>query len=274
MRDRGRHVAIVLGGLVIGLTVGVLVGWLLLDEDAADAPSSLQVAGEIAREPERYFGERVRVTGEVSEVLGPRVFAIGGERFLDGRELLVATGSPMAVARGRSTSQPVLENDLVTVSGQVDYFAPNELEQRFGADFERELDAYLRDDLCERRGDPVVIAASLSVLPKLFPIHDAARPAQITSRPREYFGSIASVSGEVTEVHRGTFVLDDVLLVITPPGAPRKWSTGDRVRVLGAVRRFDPDQARRQRPADFDDPTFGVYADKPALVAQSVEISD
>ncbi|MDP8942651.1 MAG: hypothetical protein M3N16_00785 [Actinomycetota bacterium] len=272
--DRGDRLAFAVGGLAVGLAVGLVVGVLLFDGDSveAEAPTA-DLVSRIAADPSDYFGEDVQVGGEVSEVLGPRTFLIGGEEFGSGDALLVVTREPVTTPRGRAPSAPVLENDLVFASGEVHAFFPEELEEELGAQFKSELDVYLNDDLRERRGDPVVVADSFSSLPRLFPVRPASSPQQVVDQAVQYFGKVTSVSGRVTDLREGALVLDDSLLVLMPPRVARRWSVGDRVRVLGAVRRFDRDQARAGR-SDLDSPFFGVFADKPALVAESIEISE
>jgi hypothetical protein len=101
---------------------------------------------DIVDDPEEYYGERVTVSGEVSEVFGDGAFRIREEGIIDVDDTLLVIRAPQ---RGKSKTaatadQPesaprhelrINENQMVQVHGTVRKFVRNELERNYGVDF-------------------------------------------------------------------------------------------------------------------------------------------
>jgi hypothetical protein len=80
------------------------------------------------------------------------------------------------------------------------------------------------------------------------------------------------VTGEITDVlDSGALILDERLVALTADFGERRPREGERVEIIGPVRPFDPDQLRQGGTGPADDEVFGNFANRPAVVAQSLE---
>lgn len=278
-RPRGSSTALALiAGLFLGAAVALPIGALALADDqeaarpVAETPLLATTLQRIVTEPGDFLGQSVGVAGEVREVLSPHAFTVGQEGFL-GPDLLVVTARPLTVPTGRSGSRPLLEGDLAAVRGEVREFDLEAFEGEVGRDLRREFDSFVGDDLRERIGNPAVLADSVTFTSAATPVADARAAREIVEEPGAFYGKIASVNGRVTRVlPSGAFVLDNRLVVLTADLGERRPGVNQRVSVLGPVRPFDPDQFRSTRAGTVDDDLFGDFVNRPALVAQSIEV--
>lgn len=263
-------------GLLIGIGIGLLVDTLVFDGDEDDpavaGPPILDTTLQrIVAEPGQFVGEDVAVGGEVREIISPHAFTVGQHGFF-GPDLLVVTKEPLTAPTGRSGSRPVLEGDAVTVAGDVRRFDRAAFERDLGINLRREFDSFVGDDLGERRGDPALRAESVTFASGTTPVAEARTAEEIVERPTDFYGRIVSVTGEVTDVLRsGGLIVDDRLVALTADFGERRPRQGERVRILGPVRPFDPDQLRVGGKGLPDDDLLGDLAERPAVVAQSIE---
>ena len=110
--------------------------------------------GDVLREPMRYSGTTVTVSGEVNDVLGPRAFTIGGEEFLPPGELLIVSKTDFPSIPDRPANEYLVDNDLVQVTGTVRTYVHAEVRNEVENAFEGET--YLRWE-----GKPVLVASSV-----------------------------------------------------------------------------------------------------------------
>jgi hypothetical protein len=103
---------------------------------------------EIAEKPSDFTGAQVKVRGEVEETYGNRAFILD-EGQTDGENLFVITNHPLTVTER-------LEGKTVEVTGMVQRFNRDEIEQ----DLEVELDREVTREISE--GEPVVIAQAVT----------------------------------------------------------------------------------------------------------------
>jgi hypothetical protein len=79
--------------------------------------------GDLADDPERYFGRRVSVQAEVEQVFGPRLFTLGEDKFFStGRDVLVLMPDADAV--------PV-DGAQVTVTGVLRPFVKTDVTRSY-----------------------------------------------------------------------------------------------------------------------------------------------
>ena len=278
-RSRWPRIGLALAlGLLIGIGIGLLIDTLGVfdargdDPEAAGLPVLDTTLQRIVTEPEQFVGEDVAVGGEVREIISPHAFTVGQHGFF-GPDLLVVTKEPLADPTGRSGSRPVLEGDAVTVAGDVRRFDRAAVERDLGIDLRREFDSFVGDDLVARRGDPALRAESVTFASSTTPVAEARTAEEIVERPNDFYGTIVSVSGEVTDVLRsGALIVDGRLVGLTADFGERRPRKGERVRILGPVRPFDPDQLRVAGKGLPDDDLLGNLAKRPAVVAQSIEV--
>lgn len=273
---RGRNALALLLGLLLGAGAGLLVGVFVIDAGAedravAERPIPDTTLERIVAGPEPFFGDSVVIAGQVREIISPRTFTVGQLGFF-GPDLLVATERPLAAPSGHSSSRPVLEGDLVTVAGEVRRFDLAAFERDIGADLMPEFDSFVGDDLRERKGDPVVRADSAAFMSRTTAVAEGGTPEEIRERPNDFYGKLVSVTGEVSDVlESGALIVDDQLVALTADLAQRRPREGDRVRIVGPVRPLDPDQLRVGGRGRADDEVLGNFANRPAVVAQSLE---
>lgn len=259
----------VLIAFIVGVGVGLLADALILEKQP-DRRADGTTVERILEDPEE-FGESTLVSGQVREIISPRAFTVGSGFF--GRELLVVSEAPLATPTGRSATRPILEGDPVQVVGEVRTFDLSEFESEVGAELRREFDTFVGDDLAERERDPAILADVTTFYSRTTPIADVHAAEEIAERPRAFYGKIVALEGRISDVLRsGALIIDDEIIVLTSEFGQRRPREGENVRIIGPVRPFDPDQRRaRGRPLP-DDEIFGMFANRPAVVAQSIEI--
>jgi hypothetical protein len=273
---RGRATAAVVAGAAVGLIVGLIVGAFAFGDGEGDgrgdARAPQPTLERIAANPQEFVGEPAFLSGVVREIISPRAFTLSRPG-LGSPELLVVTKSPLAVPTGRSATRPILEGDLAQVGGDVRRFDIAAFERELGVDLRRDFDSLLGKDLGEREGDPAVQATAVTFTSGTTPVVESASPDAIEERPQDFYDRITSVEGRVTDIlPSGALVIDDTLLALTPDFAQGRPREGQRVTIVGPVRRFDPDQRRPEGRTLPDDRLLERFADRPAVVAQSVEI--
>lgn len=128
--------------------------------------------GDIAKEPSKYFGQNVRVEGEVETVYNPHVFTLDEDVLFAGPDVLVIAPSP---------SGQVADDQIVTVSGKLREFVRADIERDYDWFDEQWLEG-VEIDLASR---PVLIADSV----------------QVTQRKEE--GGILGFGGEEEEERAG-----------------------------------------------------------------------
>ncbi len=257
---------------LLGAGVGLLVGALSFDDDDSLPPlRPAETALEgIVEEPEEFLGKATFVSGQVREIISPKAFTVSPPGF-SGPELLVVSKTRLAAPTGRSARRPILEGDSVQAVGEVRRFDRSGFERDLGTSLGREFDSFLGDDLGEREGDPAIRADHVTFVSRTTPIVEAGEAEEIVERPGEFYGSIVSVTGRVSDVRpSGALVIDGELIALTADFAERRPRPGERVRIVGPVRPFDPDQFRVEGMPD--DEILGDFANRPAVVAQSIEV--
>jgi hypothetical protein len=181
------------------------------------------------------------------------------------------TKTPLAVPTERSATRPILEGDFADVRGKVERFDIAAFERDLRIDLQPDFDSFLGKDLGEREGDPAIQARGVTFTSGITPVVESASPEAVVERPRDFYGTITSVEGRVTDIlDSGALVIDDTLLALTADFGQGRPQEGQRVTIVGPVRPFDPDQPRGRgatRRAALE-----RFADRPAVVAQSLEI--
>ncbi len=258
-------------GLLVGIPIGLLAGFVIFDDGESPPPVRPTTLQRITEDPRSFFGDPAQVSGQVREILSPRAFTVSPPGFL-GPDLLVVTRARLAAPTGDAATRPILEGDSVQVAGEVRPFDVSAFERDVGAELRQEFDLFVGDDLSERKGDPAIQADEVVFLPRTTPVVEARAARDVAERPSDFYGTIVSVSGRVSEVlQSGVLVLDGDMLALTADLGERRPRKGDQIRIVGPVRPFDPDQFREGRLPD--DEVLGGLANRPAVVAQSIEMA-
>ncbi len=98
-----------------------------IDEEVDVLDAEPQLYGDLFRDPARFIGEEVVVSGEVIEVLTSSIFRLAGP--LEGESILVVRASP----------DEVVEDHVVKVTGRVDDLDILFLERELGRDLDDEV---------------------------------------------------------------------------------------------------------------------------------------
>ena len=259
-------------GFIVGLGVGALVAALLIDDEDDDPAAEVGTTVERILDDPDDFGESTLVTGFVREIISPRAFTVASS--FVGRDLLVVTDDPLATPTRRRATRPILEGDRVSVIGDPRNFDLAEFEDEVGATLRREFDSFVGDDLGEREGDPAILATTATFYSRTTPVAEANTAEEVAAQPSGFYGKIVALEGRITDVlESGALIIDDTVIVLTADFAQRAPREGENVRIIGPVRPFDPDQ-RAAGKGPPDDEIFGTFANRPAVVAQSIEIQD
>lgn len=273
-RWRKNWLRLVIGAL-LGGGLGFLAGFLVFDDEEKERPAAASgtTLQRITDNPKDFYGDTTLVSGQVREILSPRAFTVSSPGFL-GPELLVVSKAPLAAPTLRSATRPILEGDPVQVNGEVRRFDLSEFEKDVGSDLKREFDTFLGDDLGERRGDPAVLADVVTFSSRTTPVVEARSAEEIAARPSDFYGTIVALEGRISDVlPSGALLIDDEVIALTADFAQRVPRKGQSVRIVGPVRPFDPDQRRvAGEPLLPDDEILGKLANRPAVVAQSIQM--
>lgn len=129
---------------------------------AVQPPANATVA-EVTSRPMAFDERVVTVSGEVNRVFGPRWFSIGGEGFAGGEELLVVGPASLPALVNTLADSLRVGNDLVQVTGEIEVFEEDAVEDRIGVDLDgdwwRAYDA-----------KPVLIMTDLDITPRVDPV--------------------------------------------------------------------------------------------------------
>lgn len=187
---KGALLAIVVLALIVAAVIA-LFDWLA--DDDIGALRGVTVS-EIYANPQAFYDEDdITVSGEVSRVLHPFAYTIGGEAF-GGQELLVVGPPPAVVSEERTEERPILRSDIVQIAGELRPFQPTAIEEEIGADLDEERFAQFE-------GEPVLVAASTALTPR-FPLlgGEFVSVEEVLEDPEEWFDDTVTVSGEVVRV--------------------------------------------------------------------------
>lgn len=244
------------------LVVALVLALLLWRDDDAVTGSQNTTVGAIMEEPESFIGENVTVSGEVSQVLTPFSYIIGGEQFVGGSELLII-GPPPAVSSTPIADQEVYPQDVVQISGEVREFDR--------AAFEQELNVDLPADVFDQyAGEPVVVGGTTAITSRVRVAEaEVVDVGEILESADEFTGEEVTVTDEITTViNEQTFVLGDGLIVInqTEAVAGTAFVEGGNVQASGEVQPFDS--------ADIDAESLSQFEGNPVLIANIIQILD
>lgn len=111
---------------------------------------TLEEGDEILDNPTEYIGEKVRLRGEVTEVVAPNSFKVDLDGWIGGDEILVVNGTGGEVHLGAG--------DMVDVIGPVRLFTTSQVE--------REIENDLVDKMyIDFENQPIIVAKEISILP-------------------------------------------------------------------------------------------------------------
>ena len=252
-------------------------------------------AGEIAQNPDRFYGKRVQVRAPVEEVHGRTVFTLDEDQLFAGPDVLV-------LAPGGTTAPR--EDRTATVTGTVRQFASADIYQDydwFGYGWYGYNWGDYNDVWAEWETRPVIMADSIRtengrelVLQQTNerPTRQTrsrqkvyvASPGEIAQSPRDYYGTMVSVRSDVAESFNPqaftldedrVFVVSDLLVLVPRPAGQA--AEGRNVTVIGMVRPFV--QSQFERDYDWFDPSLientEVLAEwerdrRPVIIARSI----
>lgn len=257
----GALTPVALGIIAILLIIAVVLAVLLWQDDdlgLGEGPDQTTV-GEIHENSDEWIGEQVIVSGEVSQVLTPFAYVIGGEQFVDGGELLVI-GAPPAAGEIGTVDEEVFPQDIVQVSGEVVEFNRAEMEEEYEIEFPAEA-------FEGREGEPALIGEAVGITQR---IRDAdaeiVETDTVLDDPDEYVGETVSVSGTITDVlSERVFVVGDGLVVIDTTGVVAETALveGGRIEASGEISEFDE--------AEFEE-DVSEYEGNPVMHAEIIQI--
>ena len=242
-------------------------------EDAETVPASVgATAGEIADDPDGFIGRWVSVSGEISRVVSPTAFLLGGDEFVGDDELLVVGADIPAVQEKALQRGPIAQDDIMGVIGPVREFELAAVERELGTDLD---DATFEP----YDGRPFVLAQDVHVTPRK-PAGGAAADndaavvavADIAADPSRFRGGTVTVTGTVSEALGPNVVrLDDALVVVGLDGAVADADDGDVLKVTGTVASLNASEIRARLGRDLPNAVIQGLAGRAVLIARTAE---
>jgi hypothetical protein len=104
--------------------------------------------GEIAENPQPYYGRTLAVTGEVETLYNPNTFALDEDELFGGQDLLVL------VRNGNTANTPVQEDQTVAATGVLRPFVAADLEREYDFNWD---EGFVRQLEAEYQTRPVLI---------------------------------------------------------------------------------------------------------------------
>lgn len=133
-------------------------------------PSAMTVkAGDIAGDPAKYYGKKVKVRAEVEDVLGRQVFLLDEDKLFVWPDVLV-------VAPPLTGWAP--EDEIVTVVGTVRAFVDVDLRRDYDWDWWGDLDT---DVVATFNNRPVIMADSITTANGAELVKPGAKPGHTSS---------------------------------------------------------------------------------------------
>lgn len=240
---------------------------------------------DIVDDPGEFYGKNLTVSGLVGEVVAPNAVTIGGQDGVFEEELLIVGAQPLPeLAAGDAVEVAV--DDLVQATGTLQEFQVTEFEEALDTQFDDQLFAAYE-------GEPALQATSVALTPAEGGGTTAAQQGiqasipMIVDDPSEFYGSSTTVNGVVADtVEPNAFVVTDEetaseatpeylvaegLLVVSGGDAAPNLTESQTVRVSGTVREFDLATFEEELGADLNDELYGLYDDRPAILAESIQ---
>ena len=236
-------------------------------------PLSGVTVSDIATNPDRFTGETLTFWGEVDAILGMRAFTVGDGDFVGDDRLLVLSAEPLPVITGRTPDSPLIEDDLVRLTGAIRLFDRAEAERELGVGLD---DPHFADWI----GRPALVARSLRLTPREYTAGVARVPvstADLVAVPGTFTDREVNVTGQITRIlGPESFVLNDQVLVTYSRGPvpDRPPEVGQFVIATGPFRLFDLPAFEGEIGRDLPDDAFAPFTGKPAVVAASIRPAD
>ena len=115
---------------------------VIIAESLAPAPDP----GEIAENPDQYYGQTLAVTGEVETVYSENTFTLDEDELFGGEDLLVVVTNP--------TEAPIEDGETVAVTGELRPFITSEFETDYDLTWDLDIQREIEAEYSER---PVLV---------------------------------------------------------------------------------------------------------------------
>lgn len=125
------------------------------EQDTVGTQNDSVTLEELTRRPDRFYGEQVTVNGRVGRTISPETFSLTSDDAAEGDDSFEVEAA--LVAGGEGSIPALSEGQRVRVTGEVQRFNVEEVEQKIGVN----LDDSLYADFEEK---PVVLPGAVKVL--------------------------------------------------------------------------------------------------------------
>ena len=115
---------------------------VIIAQSLAPAPEP----GEIAENPDRYYGQILAVTGEIEAVYSENTFTLDEDELFGGEDLLVVVTNP--------TEAPIEDGETVAVTGELRPFVVSEFETDYDLTWDLDIQEEIEAEYSER---PVLV---------------------------------------------------------------------------------------------------------------------
>lgn len=246
--------------LVVLLVSGLLAACTGAERGADEGGAGISVSAVLA-DPERYRGQQLTLSGEVSNALSSQVF-----RMTEAEDGLFNSNSDndgllVVIAEGAQRPPDLDGEMLVQVTGELRAYDAETLEPDIGASFVPAVEGI-------SEGDPLLLAERVLV---------QATISAIDANPGAYLHNEVTVTGRVAEVVRAGIVRledaegGDLLVVVGSAEQQRAADVGQELVVTGQVRQFNLEEIRGELDLDLDDGIFAGWSNRAVIMAETVE---
>lgn len=255
-----------------------LIAYVVGDEDEpggtiVTSPGPVRSVGAVAAADEELAGERIRVRGEVSDILvWPGAFTLEGNR----------RDSVLVVPRAGTFLPPLSRGDTIVASGTVHSFDEPGLED--------EIDPELRIDFDNPPFDPyrdlsLILAGDVDeMLPGEVDPDPPATVDNLIAQPTQFVGEPVLLRGKVSaaRIPGPGFVLggeaqNERLPIVPAPGTTLpQFNENQIVTISGTVHEFGEEDLNKAvaNGVNLEADVFNAFRDGPVVVASDAEARD
>lgn len=263
------------------------------EEAESAGPARAVSVADYTDNPNEFYGNRIELSGQVTELVGQNAFAIGGDEVVGGEQVIIV---------GAQQLDQIVEGDEVEVTTDQTVQATGTAREFNVPEVENMIDYELDDNLfTDFEGNPALVASSAEVQ-----VAGGETTSQgtdvslsnIVDQPAEFFGQSVTVSGPVARIidptsfvvvpeetfnqqqEQGDTLYDspdelaqDGVLVTTAGGRSVNLTERQTVSITGQVQQFDQQTFENEYRGSYTGDVYAPFSERPAIVASQVQLS-
>lgn len=258
------------------------------EEAESAGPARAVSVADYTDNPSEYYGDQIELSGQVTQVLGPNAFAIGGDEFVGGQQVIIVGAQQLnQIVEGEAVE--ITTDQVVQATGTAREFNLTEIENEVGYQLDDNL-------FSEFEGNPALAASSVEV--QVAGDETTVQSADVSintiiDEPAEFYNQTVTVSGPVARILSPTmFVITSQetlnqqedgffdspnelaqsgILVTTEGGQSVDLTEQQTVQVTGQVQQFDMQEFEQELGTQFTGDVYTAFSEQPAIIASEVQ---